>query len=189
MTLLYRSANTPVESDGKAFTGYAVRWYDGTPGTEYQLKPGLVERVRRGAFTKTLSDGHDVRALYHHKNEDILGRTSAGTLHLAEDDKGLRFRIPFDADDPDHMRMRAKIKNQSVTGCSFGFRPIKSEYSPGVVELAEVYLGEISLISDPAYTSTSVDLRSDDGTKSLIAAYDMWEESRRIDEIIRNLKA
>jgi phage head maturation protease len=87
------------------------------------------------------------------------------------------------------MRMRAKIRNQSVTGCSFGFRPIKSEYSPGVVELAEVYLGEISLISDPAYTSTSVDLRSDDGTKSLIAAYDMWESSRRIDEIIRNLKA
>lgn len=182
-------SNGTVSSDGKAFEGYAVRWYDPADnGTQYQLTPKLVERVRRGAFKGTLADGHDIRALYHHKAEDILGRTSAGTLELREDEKGLRFRIPFDGDDPDHLKMRAKIKNQSVTGCSFGFKALKADYSPGVVELQECYLGEISLISDPAYTATEVSLRSAN-SQELIDSYELWQESRRIDGIISSLKA
>lgn len=189
MNYLYRSASSSITNDGQAFTGYAVRWYDPKDaGTEYQLKPGLVERVRPGAFTKTLSDGHDIRALYHHKAEDILGRTSAGTLELREDSKGLAFRIPFDSEDPDHMKMRAKIKNQSVTGCSFGFQVRKADYGKGYIELVECHLGEISLLSDPAYVSTNVELRSKQETDNMIATYELWQDSRRIDEIISSLR-
>lgn len=188
MTLQYRSANTSISTDGQAFEGYAVRWYDPRDeGTQYKLRDGLVERVKRGAFTKTLNDGHDIQALYHHKPEDILGRTSAGTLELREDDKGLKFKIPFDSTDPDHQRMKSKINNKSISGCSFGFRTQKADYGKGYIELTECYLGEISLLSVPAYEATEVALRSTENNKEAIEKYEQWEESRRIDEIINSL--
>ena len=54
---------------------------------------GYREVVRPGAFTKTLADGADVRALFNHDPSLILGRTKAGTLSLREDDTGLQIEL------------------------------------------------------------------------------------------------
>ncbi|MFK5282413.1 HK97 family phage prohead protease, partial [Lacticaseibacillus paracasei] len=46
------------------------------------------EVIRRGAFTKTLAEGDDVRMLINHDGVP-LARTKSGTLTLEVDDKGL----------------------------------------------------------------------------------------------------
>jgi len=54
---------------------------------------GWSEVIRPGAFTKTLKDGADVRALINHNPDLILARSKSGTLVLEEDDHGLRVLI------------------------------------------------------------------------------------------------
>src|SRR5688572_28560293 len=55
---------------------------------------GFVEYVRRGAFADSLkSNRADPVALVGHVGHLILGRRSAGTLPLEEDERGLAFKI------------------------------------------------------------------------------------------------
>lgn len=69
-------------------SGYAAIFYDGTPGSEFALAPGLYERIHRGAFANTLK--RDIVCAFNHSLERILGRTTAGTLRLSVDNRGLR---------------------------------------------------------------------------------------------------
>lgn len=48
------------------------------------------EVIRAGAFTRALEEKQDVRALFNHNPDHVLGRTTAGTVQLSEDDKGLK---------------------------------------------------------------------------------------------------
>ena len=50
----------------------------------YEVWPGVTESIQRGAFANSI--GQDVRALYNHNTDQILGRTSAGTLELKAQD-------------------------------------------------------------------------------------------------------
>ena len=52
---------------------------------------GFVERVAPVTFRSTLNQA-DVRALYNHEPDNLLGRSGAGTLRMEEDAKGLRIR-------------------------------------------------------------------------------------------------
>ncbi|KAA6031356.1 HK97 family phage prohead protease, partial [Pantoea sp. F_11] len=52
---------------------------------------GFREIIKPGAFDNVLGD--DVRALFNHDPNFILGRSAAGTLALSVDDKGLRYEI------------------------------------------------------------------------------------------------
>ena len=54
---------------------------------------GFVERVAPTAFNRTLKNGADVRALFNHDANLILGRSTAGTLELSTDNVGLAYRI------------------------------------------------------------------------------------------------
>ncbi|MDZ3934721.1 HK97 family phage prohead protease [Escherichia marmotae] len=49
------------------------------------------EIIRPGAFDDVLGD--DVRALFNHDPNFILGRSAAGTLNLSVDERGLRYDI------------------------------------------------------------------------------------------------
>ncbi|MFA5160310.1 MAG: HK97 family phage prohead protease, partial [Candidatus Omnitrophota bacterium] len=54
---------------------------------------GFIEYVRKGAFKKALKRS-DARALFNHDTDTLpLGRQSAGTLKLKEDDTGLYYEI------------------------------------------------------------------------------------------------
>lgn len=124
---------------------------------------GFIEVVTPTAFSKTLSDGADVKALYAHNHAQVLGRVKNGTLRLTSTDAGL----VCECDLPDTSYARdvyALIKDDYVTTMSFGFDPINSrrEIEDGqIVEyLTEAKLKEISFaVAFPAYEGTSSQAR------------------------------
>lgn len=124
---------------------------------------GFREIVKPGAFTRTLRDNADVRALVDHDPSRILGRAKAGTLRMQVNAKGLRVEI----DPPDTTAGRdimASMKRGDVDGMSFAFRTVLDEWrmeGPVVIrELLDVELFDVSVVAYPAYPATEVGLRS-----------------------------
>ncbi|WP_348995927.1 HK97 family phage prohead protease [Achromobacter sp. HNDS-1] len=80
----------------------------------------FVEEIAPGAFDDVLGD--DVRALFNHDPNFVLGRTRSNTLRLEIDSRGLAYTI----DPPDTQTVRdlvlTPLKRGDVTGSSFGFR-------------------------------------------------------------------
>jgi HK97 family phage prohead protease len=78
------------------------------------------EVVRPGAFAAALREKQDVRALFNHDENLILGRTRSGTLELSEDGTGLLSRT--EPPDTDYARnLLVSIERGDVSGMSFAF--------------------------------------------------------------------
>ncbi len=129
---------------------------------------GFREFIRKGAFSQSLSRGDDIRALVGHDTTLIIGRRSAKTLEVKEDDKGLAVEIAV----PDTTAGRdlvVSVKRGDLTGMSFGFATVKDEWTRQTKdgdtvyrrELLVVDLFEVSAVAFPAYADTSVEARGD----------------------------
>ena len=70
----------------------------------YQIWDDMSESIAPGAFSSSLSG--DVRALINHDSTLVLGRTSAHTLELKEDSRGLWGRIVVNPKDSDARELR-----------------------------------------------------------------------------------
>ena len=134
-------------------------------GDVYQVWDGATESIAPGAFRNSIHQ--DVRVLYNHNDDIVLGRTSAGTLSLEDRDEGLWGRIKVNKNDTDAMNAYARISRGDITGCSFGFG-IKSETEERtdngvhwtITEVDPLY--EISVTPFPAYEATHVSARKKD---------------------------
>lgn len=124
------------------------------------------EEVSPGAYSKTLQEG-DIRALWNHDQNVVLGRNKAGTLDLSEDDHGLHSVIR----PPDNEWGRPvldAVQRGDVTGMSITFRVVKQEmwYPPkGADELPkrtikEAQLFDVSPVTFPAFEQTEISARS-----------------------------
>lgn len=128
--------------------------------------PGFTEIIRAGAFKRSLEAESNIRALYHHRDAELLASTRSGTLTLKEDHHGLAFSLSIP--DTSYGRdLAVLVERGDVAGCSFGFRVADGgdrweERSGGewLRELLDVELREITVTGDPAYADTSVALRS-----------------------------
>lgn len=120
----------------------------------------FVEYVKRGAFTKTIKDGADVRLLIDHEGVP-LARTKSGTLRLAEDERGLAVEADLDPMNPDAARIISAMKRGDLSQMSFAFRTIKDSWSDdrSVRELREVQLYDVSVVTFPAYEQTVAEIR------------------------------
>lgn len=130
---------------------------------------GFREKIAPGCFTRALKED-DVRALWNHNSDCVLGRTKSGTLRLSEDAHGLK----IECDPPDAQWARdlmASIERGDVDQMSFGF--IVRQYPDGsrgatwaveegqdVRTLTDVELFDVSPVTFPAYPDTEVGLRS-----------------------------
>ena len=126
---------------------------------------GFKERLMPTAFRSTLSSGSDIRALADHDSTKLLGRTSNGTLRVAETEKGLAVEV--DMPDTSYARdMRELVKRRDIRGLSFGFSVKKDgqrfikEGGLTVRELHDVHLSEVSIVGQPAYPDTTVAVRA-----------------------------
>lgn len=151
----------------------------------YNIFDGAEEVIAPGAFANTIGD--DVRALIDHETMYVLGRTTADTLELREDDIGLWGTILINPNDQDAMNVYARIARGDVSQCSIGFEIVReeAEFLDGVTRwtIEEVKLYEVSVCTFPAYSETSVKARKDDLEEIKARKMDAWRA-----EMIRKLK-
>lgn len=148
----------------RVIVGYAAVFFRGRdPGTEYALGPGIVERIAPVAFDKALSRPDDVRALFNHDADHLLGRTKAGTVRLRTDATGLRYEI----DIPDTQLGRdvaQSIRRGDLTGSSFAFKMDASVWSRDagrgvdIRTVMAVTLYDVGPVTYPAYDGTTTGL-------------------------------
>ena len=155
-------------------TGFQTREAEGGPiiegyfavfNSDYEIWPGAIEQVAPGAFTSAL--GGDIRALADHDTRIVLGRTTAGTLELREDDRGLYGSIKINPEDQEAMNLYHRVQRGDVTQCSFGFDIVAEDYEhrpdgSDLWTIRDVVLYEVSVVTFPAYAETSVQARKDD---------------------------
>jgi HK97 family phage prohead protease len=145
-------------SEDKRIRGYAIVF-----GVKSVDLGGFREIIRPSAVDRTLREGLDVRAYFNHDTDKVLGRTSAGTLRLQKDGHGLRAEIspPNTAMAKDLM---VSIKRGDISGMSFRFRALDDEWhledGMPIREVADMVIGEVSIVSEPAYPDTEVAVRS-----------------------------
>lgn len=123
------------------------------------------ERLQKGAFRRAIREGQDVRALRNHDPDNLLGRTTAKTLRLKEDDTGLWIEVdpPGTSTGKDTVE---SIRRGDLSGMSFAFIVRKEKWingedgNPDVRIIQDVDLFDVGPVTFPAYASTSADLRS-----------------------------
>lgn len=137
-------------------SGYAAIFNSRTSIGDY-----FDEMIAPGAFEKTLKDNDDIRALFNHDWNVVLGRTKAGTLTLSEDERGLKFdlELPNTTAGRD---LAESMERGDINQCSFGFYATEEtwDYSsePALRTVNEAELYEISVVSIPAYDDTEATL-------------------------------
>lgn len=121
------------------------------------------EEIAPGAFTESLTQYKDVRCLFNHDWNYVLGRSSANTLVLEEDSKGLRFEVTLPnttfAND-----LKESMARGDINQCSFGFWVTGQEEDFSgelpLIRITNVDLWEVSIVPLPAYEDTEASLRS-----------------------------
>lgn len=123
---------------------------------------GFREKVMPGATRKTIRE-QDVPLLVNHDGLP-LASSMAGSMTLAEDDRGLRFETTLDPSDPDVQRLLPKMRRGDMRKTSFAFIPTREEWDyAGKVPLRilhEISLFDVSIVHRPAYPQSEVKLRS-----------------------------
>lgn len=151
---------------GRKAEGYAAvfdSWTVLGKGPGYEVR----EIIRRGAFKNALAERQDVRALWNHDPNYLLGRTKAGTLRLREDPRGLR--VSIDLPDTGMGRDVAEsLARGDASQMSFAFLPREggevttTRRADGLevveVEIRDVDLYDVAIVTYPAYRDTSVEL-------------------------------
>jgi HK97 family phage prohead protease len=140
-----KSDGEPTEINGVkgwTFDGYASVW---------DIRDHEGDTVRRGAFSRTLSEGLPL-VKYEH------GATVGKVLEAVEDDKGLLVRgfVPID----DHTEfMRKLMKIGAVAKMSYGWKPYpEGARSDGLGgrELTDIKLYEVSPVAVPMLDQTDI---------------------------------
>jgi HK97 family phage prohead protease len=127
---------------------------------------GFREQIAPGAFATAIDGTDDVRALFNHDANFILGRNRSKTLRLKEDARGLAIEI----DVPDTQTIRdlvvAPIERGDVSQMSFGFsvRPngqdwAKDDEGRVIRTLKSLRTFDVSPVVFPAYPQTDVGVR------------------------------
>jgi uncharacterized protein len=120
---------------------------------------GFEEIIRKGAFTEAIKKD-DVRALWNHDPNYVLGRTKSGTLKLEEDDIGLKIE-----NDPPETQwakdLMVSMQRGDVDQMSFGFIVDEEKWSkrdgePDLREILKARLFDVSPVTFPAYEETDV---------------------------------
>lgn len=152
------------DSDLKSIAGYAAVFYrEDDPGTQYEFRSGDMERIDPGAFDDFKQ--HDVRALFNHDSNQILGRQKSGTLSLSVDDRGLRYQISPN-DSQVYRDVVSAIQRGDVDGSSFQFRVLDEswgrENGRDVRTIEKVELFDVGPVVFPAYGAAESEAASNE---------------------------
>jgi len=152
------------------------------------------EQVAPGAFSESLKID-DIRSLWNHDTNIVLGRNRAQTLKLWEDDIGLAVEIT----PPDTQLVRdlvESIARGDVSQMSFGFQVLRQTWVEEEDEkdlriIDKVKLWEVSPVTFPFYEDTDVALNSHKEWRaslppSVDQRYKTANKRRRLDLMLRH---
>ncbi len=169
------------EGDHKYFEGDAVIFNSVTD------LGWFTEEIRDGAFDEVMKD--DVRALFNHDPNVVLGRSTAGTMELHADKKKVKYKVLYNENDPDHVRVMEKVKRGDVSQSSFAFSIKDDEWSTRdgkdhrvVTKVMRWY--DISPVTYPAYQDTTVAARSFEKVRT--ETQHMIDEDEEREDHLRN---
>ena len=174
------------EGDGMTFTGYASVF--NSPSEDLG---GFIEYVAPGAFKRSLQSRNEVKLLWNHDSGEPLASLRGGTMQLVEDEIGLKVTAQL----PNTSRGRdvaELLRTKVIDSMSFGFNVIKDSWSRDgqTRTLESVRLFETSIVSFPAYSSTTATVRSAPPTinaDDLAEALLKLESGEQLDEASANL--
>lgn len=159
--MVHKPVTVREEGEAKTLEGYAAVF-----GVETVIGDFFRELIEPGAFKSAIKDA-DVRGLFNHDPNFVLGRTAAGTMKLVEDKEGLRYVItpPDTTVGRDTM---ALVERGDITGSSFGFvvAPDGDTWErgkDGMLPLRTItkveWLRDVGPVTFPAYEETTVQAR------------------------------
>ena len=126
---------------------------------------GFREQILPGAFSDAITTD-DVRALFNHDPNFVLGRNRAKTLEMSEDTTGLAIRISMPETQTIRDLVLEPIRRGDITQMSFQFsvRPggqdwAKNDAGQSIRTLKKVRLYDISPVTYPAYPQTDIAVR------------------------------
>ncbi|MBY0094939.1 HK97 family phage prohead protease [Priestia aryabhattai] len=158
-----RTLTMPIElrsmeenSEKRYIVGYALKF-----NSESEDLGGFVEKIDSRALNG--ADMSDVRALFNHDANQVLGRSKAGTLKLEVDEIGLKYTI----DPPDTQSARDLLHSMSrgdIDQSSFGFsinhdtddeweyNEQRGLYVRTIKQFRNIF--DVSVVTYPAYSAT-----------------------------------
>jgi HK97 family phage prohead protease len=143
-------------ADGMTFTGYASVFNSASEDLG-----GFIEYVAPGAFKRSLQSRNEIKLLWNHDTGEPLASLRGGTMQLVEDKRGLKVtaRLPNTTRGRDVAEL---LRTKVIDSMSFGFNVIRDSWSSDgkTRTLESVRLSEVSVVSFPAYSSTTATVRS-----------------------------
>lgn len=126
---------------------------------------GFRERILPGAASKTIREG-DIRVLFNHDPNFVIGRTKSGTAEFTEQVQGVAMRAtpPATTWATD---LITTMRRGDVDQMSFAFTAIRDEWREPKREgelyerdIAELRMYDASVVTFPAYVQTDAQVRS-----------------------------
>jgi len=140
--------------------GYAATFNSEASGLNFR------EVIAPGAFTRALASTDPVFLLVNHDMEGIpLASTQSGTLKLRQDNTGLYMEATLDQTNPKAQELSSAIRRGDMDKMSFAFTvsPDGQTRDEGLRTIQDIErLYEVSVVTLPAYDSTSVGMRKAD---------------------------
>ena len=126
----------------------------------------LREEIDPHAFDNVMAANPDVRGLFNHDANFVLGRSTAGTLRLSVDARGLYYEI----DPPDTQFARdlmVSMRRGDITGSSFAFVCKRDQWTDNpdgsitrrILEFDQLL--DVSPVTYPAFPASSSQARSE----------------------------
>ncbi len=167
------------DSGSPTITGYGAIF-----NTRSENLGGFREIIAPGAFDSVLGD--DVRGLFNHDPNFVLGRSTSGTLTLSVDEKGLK----YDINAPDTQTIRDLVidpmKRGDITQSSFAFRVARDgdeweQDEEGLIirtitKISRLF--DVSPVTYPAYEDAVSATRSLDAWRTLKKEQDQLIQAR-----------
>lgn len=167
-----------VADDGTVrLVGYAATFNREADGLPFR------ECIIPGAFKRSLDRGDDVFLLVNHDTDELpLARRSSGTLTVSEDNTGLLVEAVLDPKNPRAAELASALERGDVDKMSFAFTVApdgQTRTKDGLRELRDLNLFEVSVVTWPAYSDTTVGLRSADDDLAARWLAKKWDMKRR----------
>lgn len=163
-TVEVRFSGVPGTAEVRADSGgMTIAGLGSVADVETEIDGYYMESFAPDCWDRSIAEA-DVRSMFNHDTNLLLGRTKPGTLRLSTDAAGLHYEVDINPDDPQAVGVHARVARGDVDGASVWFRVLRQEvdYSGDITtrRILEAQLFEVGPVTFPAYEATTAQARS-----------------------------